>query len=99
MKVVGPGDPGYDKDRQISNARFDYRPLAIYYCENAEDVATVIRKAHESKKTVRIRSGGHQHEGMCTADGVLLIDLSSINSIDCRVQRGARLDRRRRTAE
>jgi hypothetical protein len=45
MKVVGPGDPGYDKDRQISNARFDYLPLAIYYCENAEDVAIVIRKA------------------------------------------------------
>jgi hypothetical protein len=88
MKVVGPGDPGYDKDRQISNARFDYRPLAIYYCENAEEVATVIRKAHDSKKAVRIRSGGHQHEGMCTADGVLLIDLSSINSIDCRVGEG-----------
>jgi hypothetical protein len=25
---------------------------------------------------------------MCTADGVLLIDLSSINSIDCRVGEG-----------
>jgi hypothetical protein len=88
MRVVGPGDPGYDDARKISNARFDYRPLEIYYCENAEDVGTVIRKAHDGKKAVRIRSGGHQHEGMCTADGVLLIDLSSINAIDSRVTEG-----------
>ena len=35
MKIVRPGDPGYDKDCVISNARFDYRPSAIYYCANA----------------------------------------------------------------
>jgi len=80
MRKVGPGDPDYDKDRAISNARFDYRPWAIYYCDNAQDVARAIADARAHGGGVRIRSGGHQHEGMCSADGVLLIDLSSIDT-------------------
>ncbi len=78
MKIVRPGDSGYDKDCVISNARFDYRPSAIYYCANAGDVKKAIAAAGPSG--VRIRSGGHQHEGMCSANGVILIDVSSINS-------------------
>src|SRR5712692_17042 len=78
MRIVRPGDPGYDKDRVICNARFDYRPSAIYYCANAGDVKKAIAAA--GTNGVRIRSGGHQHEGMCSANGVLLIDVSSINS-------------------
>ena len=81
MRIVGPLEPGYDKDRVICNARFDYRPWAIYYCEKAEDVVTAIKAARDNGKFVRIRSGGHQHEGMCSADDVALIDVSSINSV------------------
>lgn len=84
MKVVRPNDPEYNADRQICNARFDYRPLAIYYCENAGDVSSVIKGARASGDAVRIRSGGHQHEGMCTANGVRLIDLSFINKVENR---------------
>lgn len=84
MRVIRPNDPGYDEDRQISNARFDYRPQAIYYCEHAKDVSEVIREARDQREPVRIRSGGHQHEGMCTANGVRLIDLSCIQSIEHR---------------
>jgi FAD binding domain/Berberine and berberine like len=80
MKIVRPGDPEYDKDRVISNARFDYRPWAIYYCASAQDVKKAIADALANGVGVRIRSGGHQHEGMCSADGVLLIDVSAIHS-------------------
>ena len=80
MKIVRPGDPDYDKDRVISNARFDCRPWAIYYCANARDVRQAITDARANGGGVRIRSGGHQHEGMCSANGVLLIDVSSIDS-------------------
>ena len=65
MKIVRPGDPDYDKDRQISNARFNYKPWAIYYCENGTEVANAIADARQADKPIRIRSGGHQHEGMC----------------------------------
>ena len=80
MKIVRPGDPDYNKDRVISNARFDYRPWAIYYCANAQDVKRAIAAARANGVGVRIRSGGHQHEGMCSANGVLLIDVSAIRS-------------------
>jgi len=82
MKIVRPGDPGYDTDREISNARFDYKPWAIYYCENGTDVATAMADAAKANKPIRIRSGGHQHEGMCSGNGVALIDLSCINAIE-----------------
>jgi FAD binding domain/Berberine and berberine like len=80
MKIVRPGDPDYEKDCVISNARFGYRPWAIYYCANAGDVAQAIAAARANRVGVRIRSGGHQHEGMCSANGVLLIDVSAIDS-------------------
>jgi len=82
MKIVRPGDPEYNKDRQISNARFDYKPWAIYYCANGTEVANAIADALTAHKPIRIRSGGHQHEGMCSGNDVALIDLSLINKID-----------------
>ena len=80
MRIARSGHPDYDKDRVISNARFDYRPSAIYYCANAGDVKAAIAAA--GTNGVRIRSGGHQHEGMCSANGVHLIDVSCINRFD-----------------
>lgn len=80
MRIVYPDNPDYNQDRVICNARFDYRPSAIYYCANAGDVKQAIAAA--GTKGVRIRSGGHQHEGMCSANGVHLIDVSSINRFD-----------------
>jgi len=82
LRIVRRGDADYDQARAISNARFDHCPWAIYYCENADDVAVAIGDARKNGVGVRIRSGGHQHEGMCSADGVLLIDLSAIHSFE-----------------
>jgi FAD/FMN-containing dehydrogenase len=79
MKIVRRGDPGYDQDRQIQNARFNYYPLAIYYCGHIDDVKQAIRDANRDGVLVRIRSGGHQHEGMCSGDGVYLIDVTGIH--------------------
>jgi hypothetical protein len=81
MDIVQPGDPRYDADRRVANARFYYHPSYICYCENAKDVQFALNKAKQEHLHVRIRSGGHQHEGMCSADGVLIIDLSKINGI------------------
>jgi hypothetical protein len=81
VRIVRPGNPAYNESRAISNARFDYFPWAIYYCESAEDVRTVIRNPRVRLRTVRIRSGGHQHEGMCSASHVGVIDLTGIHSI------------------
>ena len=78
MRCVQPGENDYDSSRRVSNARFDYRPRYICYCANAADVKQAIDKAKGEKLGVRIRSGGHQHEGMSSGDAVLIIDLSEI---------------------
>ena len=92
MKIfVGPGNPGYDKDRQICNARFDYRPLAIPTARTPRRfAATVIRKAHDSKKAVH-RSGGRRrrryvHRQQRAAHEYLLHQFDRLPR-----QRGARL--------
>src|SRR5689334_6667462 len=86
MIIVTPDDPPdvYNAARRISNARFDYRPSFIYYCENREHVQEALAKARSftPRLPVRVRSGGHHHEGMCSGNGVVIIDLSSINCID-----------------
>ena len=82
MRIVYPNDSGYDKDRQIANARFNLKPFAIYYCTSQGDVIQAIGDAQAKNLPVRIRSGGHQHEGMCSGDGVLMIDISEIHGID-----------------
>lgn len=74
----------YDKDRQIANARFSHYPAAIAHCKNADAVAGLFKifgDLEGDPPGFRIRSGGHQHEGMCSADGVLLIDLSRLQTL------------------
>ncbi len=71
----------YDDARKIKNARFDYKPFCIVKCKNTDDVVRTIKLCQSENKSVRIRSGGHQHEGMCSADDVVIIDLSGMNDI------------------
>lgn len=82
MTCVKPGDPDYEEDRRIANARFDYFPGQICYCKDAGEVQRALNTARDQKIPVRIRSGGHHHEGMCSGDGVLMIDVSEINHIN-----------------
>lgn len=81
MRCIRRGDPGYDDARKISNSRFDLFPEAICYCESAGDVRDALALARKEGLPIRIRSGGHHHEGMCSADGALIVDLSSIAGI------------------
>ncbi len=82
MIVVGPGDLDYDDKRKICNSRFDLMPDLICMCRSADHVREALDLAREKGPPVRIRSGGHHHEGMCSANGALVIDLSEIDHID-----------------
>ena len=84
MRIVRKGAPGYDAAREMNNARFDLKPDAIYYCDNQHDAADVVRRLGMcSRKTgIRVRAGGHQHEGMSSGDGVSVIDISEISRIN-----------------
>lgn len=66
---------------QIFNLRLQFNPLAIVFCRNKEDVATAYKTAIENDIPVRVRGGGHDHEGESTGTNVVLIDLSEINDV------------------
>ncbi|MEP5339359.1 MAG: FAD-binding protein [Algibacter sp.] len=71
----------YNKASQIFNRRLQFKPLAIIYCESTEDVQRVYKAVIANNLPVRVRSGGHDHEGECSGTDVIVLDLSRINQI------------------
>ena len=49
---------------------------------NADDVAKVVSAARDAGLELAVRSGGHSRAGYGTTDGGLVLDLSSMNSIE-----------------
>jgi FAD/FMN-containing dehydrogenase len=90
-QLIRPGADGpYDDARRIWNRLIDKRPALIARCANADDVARSVRFAHEHELPVSVRGGGHNIAGNCVCDGGLMIDLSTMKSIQ--------VDPERRTA-
>jgi FAD/FMN-containing dehydrogenase len=78
--IVLPGDPDYDKDRMLSDARFDPHPSAIVYCVVENDVRLSLNVAAGSNFPPSIRSGGHCTAGFSAGSG-FLIDVSNLNQV------------------
>ena len=76
------GNVDYDWAREISNSRFELEPTAIALPETAEQVARCVTFCVENRVPLRVRSGGHQHEGMCSLDDGVVIRLSELNAIE-----------------
>jgi hypothetical protein len=72
----------YNQAREISNAYFDHKPRAVAFPRNAKQVLECLTFCKSNNLEVRLRSGGHQHEGMSSADGIFMIRLSDINFVD-----------------
>ncbi len=82
--VVYPDDSGYEKARLVSNyyTSKEKRPKAIVYCTNTQDIQNAVKWARCNNVPVRVRSGGHHHEGYSTANHVLVIDVSRMKRLD-----------------
>lgn len=74
----------YNDKRQIFNTYYQLRPTAIVFCSNTQQVSEVIKLIRQYNYTgpLRIRSGGHDHEGECSATDALVIDLSKMTTVD-----------------
>ncbi len=74
----------YNDERQIFNTYFQFRPTAIVFCTNTEQVSEIIKCIRQYNYTglLRIRSGGHDHEGECSATDALVIDLSKMTTVN-----------------
>lgn len=82
-RVVLPKEPGYEKARLVSNyyPSKNVHPEVIVYCQNATDVQNAVKWARCRKVPIRVRSGGHNHEGFSTGTGVIVIDVSEMKQL------------------
>lgn len=82
-KVIWPNQEGYEKSRLVSNyytSKNSY-PDVIVYCNSTQDVQNAVKWALCKKIPVRIRSGGHNHEGFSSGKG-LIIDVSHMKKVE-----------------
>ena len=70
----------YNEARQVFNRKFQFRPTVIVFCECSEHVSAVLLIAESFGREIRVRSGGHDHEGECSGTDTVLIDLSKMNT-------------------
>lgn len=71
----------YNQACQLFNRRINKKPLAIVYCTNVSDVETTYAAAIEFNLPIRVRTGGHDHEGESSGTNTILIDLIGLNTI------------------
>lgn len=82
-RAVWPDQEGYEKSRLVSNyyTSKNSHPDVIVYCQTTQDVQNAVKWALCKKLPIRIRSGGHHHEGFSTGNG-LIIDVSEMKKIE-----------------
>jgi FAD/FMN-containing dehydrogenase len=80
--VLLPDDAAYDGAREVFNAMIDKRPALIAACTSAADVAAAVDFARATSMPVSIRSGGHGVSGTAIAEDGLVIDMTSMKSIE-----------------
>jgi|GEM_PF-2370180 len=71
----------YNQAREISNSRFDFKPCAVAFPRNADQLKKCFDFCTNHKLNMRLRSGGHQHEGMSSGNGIFMVRLSEMNFI------------------
>lgn len=81
FKVVLKGGVGYDQSREIANSRINLLPCAVAFPHTAQHVAFCVQCCRQFGMKLRIRSGGHHHEGMSSANDELVVRLSEMNTI------------------
>lgn len=87
-RIVVPESPQYDAARQVFNQYFNRFPSIIVYAGNTQDVVNAIRWARCRNVPVRIRSGGHNYEGLSALNNGMVIDMSNMKSIWSDPKRG-----------
>ena len=82
-EILTDESPEYEEKRKIFNTRFQFRPSAIVLVETTEQVSEIVKFANRfpTEITLRVRSGGHDHEGECSGTDTLLIDFSKMKSV------------------
>lgn len=73
--------PQYEQARKVFNGMIDKRPALIARCAGVEDVIAATNFGGEAEMPISIRGGGHGVVGNAVCDDGLVIDLSSMTSV------------------
>ncbi len=77
-----PEDPDYEEKRKTFNRRFSKRPAVIAFCTTADQVAHVVKVAADNPAyPLRVKSGGHDHEGECSKTDAIVIDFQEMKGV------------------
>lgn len=80
--LVRPGDDRFGHARQLQQMEFDaVTPGAVAYCADEQDVRACVAASQEHGVPLRVRSGGHSHNGWSTGEGALVLDVSRLNRV------------------
>ncbi|AWI03589.1 FAD-binding oxidoreductase [Clostridium drakei] len=80
-RIVLPGDPQYNADRQDFNSFFNKFPLIIIYAQETKDVVNAVQWARYKDVPIRIRSGGHNYEALSVLNAGIVIDVSEMKKV------------------
>ena len=81
-QIIYPGDADYETARKVWNGLIDRYPAVIVRPLDVYDVSAAVNYAREQEMLVSVRGGGHNVAGHATNDGGIVIDLSSMKTIE-----------------
>ncbi|PPQ73253.1 hypothetical protein CVT24_009968 [Panaeolus cyanescens] len=83
FQVISPTDNGYANASAPFNLRFSWKPAAVTYPRNAQDISEILKISAEYKTSVSARSGGHSYiaNALGGKDGAIVVDLSLLNTV------------------
>jgi FAD/FMN-containing dehydrogenase len=81
-RLLLSGNEGYEVARKVWNGMIDRHPALIAVCTDAADVQNAVTFAGERGLLVAVRGGGHSFPGKSVCEGGLMIDLSSMHSVE-----------------
>jgi FAD/FMN-containing dehydrogenase len=81
-RLLLSGNEGYDVARKVWNGMIDRRPALIAVCADASDIQNAVKFASERELLVAVKGGGHSFPGKSVCEGGLMIDLSSMISVE-----------------
>lgn len=84
-RLVLPDSAGYDSARVVWNGMIDKRPALVAVCADATDVMHAVTFANDAGLLVAVKGGGHSFPGKSVCDGGMMIDLTSMHSVQVNI--------------
>ncbi|KAF9050595.1 glucooligosaccharide oxidase [Panaeolus papilionaceus] len=83
FKVLTSADSGYTSASAAYNRRFTFKPAAVTFPRNTQDISKILKVAAQYGYSVSARSGGHSYvaNALGGKDGVVVVDLGLLNTV------------------